>query len=186
MSELNYNQLYYLKNKAKLDERANARNHVLSKEIICECGKKLKESNLSRHLSSVKHQKYLKTLECIECVNPDISDEGRSELKCKDLIFTDEELGYKPKDINEEIDKIEAFRIKQNAYMRGRYLKIKDNTKNTELPAVEYHKREDVKARRYERDHKIDQCVCGWVGIHASIPAHKKTKMHLNYLKSLI
>ena len=46
-----------------------------------------------------------------------------------------------------------------------------------------YAKTEKAKQMRYERDHRIETCVCGWKGLHAAKSRHKSQKQHIKFLE---
>ena len=162
---------------------------------ICDCGMLIwfadDQYKLKRHIERPNHQAWLAKQDNIDLI-PDTEcgqceDEQETILVLPDLILTDAEIEI-PEDV---IAKFEEERLKTNERANAYYHAHKNDENSSICKRREAHKEtvraysktENAKQLRYERDHRIETCVCGWKGLHGAKSRHKSQNQHIKFLE---
>ena len=170
------------------------------KETICDCGMRLWiadcEFKMHKHINNPFHQNWLNDntnadsdddAKCDECLEEEVV------IVLPDLILTDEEVGF---DKEAEIKRLMDQKEKRNEYAKTYYHLNRD--KMVEMQRDYYNKNkqkrcdaskaysntERGKQLRWDREHRIVSCACGWSGIYSSNSKHKSQTTHLIWLKN--
>ena len=208
-----YNKAYYLKNKEHIDEKCTQRfqaNRDTKQE--CHCGAFVTIDYFKRHLKSDKHRdaiscgitcdcgmliwfaddqykmkrhfniEHIPDSECVQC-----EEEQETIFVLPDLVLTDAEIAT-PDDV---IAKFEEERLKTNERANAYYHAHKNDENSSICKRREAHletvrvysQTENAKQLRYERDHRIVSCDCGWKGLNGAKSRHKSQNQHIKYLE---
>lgn len=188
----------YFKRHLKSDKHREA----ISCGTTCDCGMLIWFADdlykMKKHIERPTHQEWLaKQQDNIEPIPPDAEcvqceEEKETILVLPDLVLTDSEIET-PEEV---IKKFEEERLKTNAAALKYYHDNKNNENSSICKRREgkrseahkemvkaYAKTEKAKQMRYERDHKIASCECGWKGLHGAKSRHKSQNQHIKYLE---